>query len=124
MESTSWLDDVLSILASSRRRTILAVVDDAEGWMSLSTLAAAVFTHERSGRAGALSPFAIRTVETSIRHTHLPVLVENGIVEYDRNRSAVRAADIDRLSPLFGFIRRIEADGKRPSNVGENRFRS
>lgn len=72
------LDAVLSALADARRRTVLSVLRGA-GSLDRSELA------ERVADAGE----ATATVEARLRHAHLPVLADAGLVDDDPETTTV-----------------------------------
>lgn len=84
-DADGW-DDVVASLASSRRRTVLAVLEDREEPIEREDLAAAVDRRE----ADADSPSTdVDSLLASLHHAHLPQLDEAGLVTYDADGGTV-----------------------------------
>ena len=71
-----------AVLASDRRRTVLAALTDTVGPIELDCLAARVAEAEPDG-SGDPGDDTRRTVAVSLHHVHLPKLVEAGLLRYD-----------------------------------------
>ena len=88
------VDAVLDVLVNARRRAVLAAVLERSGWTDLDHLAE-LFTESGTREAGELDDEYLRS---ELYHVHLPKLEKAGIVDFDRNRVAVRpAGDEQRL---------------------------
>lgn len=86
-------------LASPRRRTVLATLQ-REGSATVPELAAEIAETERS--AGADDPPADGdAVEASLTHVHLPKLVHDGFVRWDRETDVVTPTETCRRLDLF-----------------------
>lgn len=94
------VDAVLSALAHARRRTVLSLLADAgtEG-LELADLAARV--------AADSSEETPRVAETGLRHVHLPVLADAGLVEYDPDSGVAKYDSEMATGPT---------DGRRPDH--------
>ena len=64
------------LLASERRRTLLDVLDDQPTTVDLETLATAIARRECAGDA-------LDSIKIDLHHTHLPMMAEMEVVEYD-----------------------------------------
>ena len=87
-------DDHLRLLASERRRALLDVLTDEHVPVDVADLAAAV-----ADRAGACD---VDAVALTLHHTHLPLLDDLDVVEYDYRDGRVTAYKIQ-------FVRQLTA---------------
>ena len=88
-------DVVLRLLADSRRRAIVAVLDGCDdNQMRVENLAATLSTvTDRRETA---------TWKTELHHVHLPTLDDGKIVDYDRESETVRYYECDLVSTVLG----------------------
>ncbi|RLM56853.1 ArsR family transcriptional regulator [Halobellus sp. Atlit-31R] len=101
-------DDFYRALASGRRRRLLAILfDDSE---STVDELANVLTGWETTEAGTMATLDDRDrIAVELRHVHLPVLDDVGLVTYDTQTGAVRLDDVDDV--VSGLISRsIEAE--------------
>lgn len=90
------------LLADRRRRAALRYLDRHESArpVSVSDVASHVIYEERHPGAaadhGSVSAADRRSVELSLRHTHLPMLADAGAVEYDPRERTVSLTDEGR----------------------------
>lgn len=86
------------LLASARRRTLLAVLADADGTVGVEELARTVADREPAD-AGTRGDGAT-DVQVALHHVHLPKLDQADLVEYDWDAMQVRpdGASLDRLT--------------------------
>ncbi|WP_425494272.1 DUF7344 domain-containing protein [Natronoglomus mannanivorans] len=89
------LDVVFDLLADQRRRYVLACLTDRTEAIGLADLAADVAARENEGTVTEPPKETVRTIHTSLYHTHIPKLVEAGAVEYDQDRDLVRVSKTD-----------------------------
>jgi DNA-binding transcriptional ArsR family regulator len=86
------LDAVFSALAHERRRVVLRALRGTEGHAAdLDALVEAV--RDEAGPPGATADDDRREVRATLRHVHLPKLVESGLVEYDDETGRARSSD-------------------------------
>jgi len=90
--------DTLGMLASRRRRLLLAHVSDAETPIPLSTLARKLAAAEHDKPAAAVTPDERQRNEIRLHHADIPPLSAAGLVSYDTQRRVVAGAE----TPLSG----------------------
>jgi len=76
------------VLAAKHRRRALDVLAEQTTPVDLETLAAAVAAHE--GEAGA-DEETVEQVTISLHHTHLPLMADVGVVDYDPDATLVES---------------------------------
>ncbi|QLD89390.1 hypothetical protein HWV07_10255 [Natronomonas salina] len=76
-------------LSNARRRGTLAVLREAGAPLALADLAADLVDREAGPVAGAPDYDAIQRQYVILYHTHVPKLVEAGLVEFDADRRIV-----------------------------------
>jgi len=82
-------DSILATLASERRQAVLYDLF-THGPATEVELAATVAAHERETTPEAISESATRVVEISLAHTHVPFLMDAGLVARDPETYEVR----------------------------------
>ncbi|MFB6129900.1 MAG: hypothetical protein ABEJ28_03655 [Salinigranum sp.] len=85
---SSQLDDLLGVLAESRRRVLLTRLSEADGPVPLATLARGVARAESDG-SGEVSTDAVQQVYLTLYHVHVPKLAAAALVRFDEERNAV-----------------------------------
>lgn len=88
-------DDLFDALAHARRRRVLARLQEHET-VALPDLAEDVATTERDAPLSEISPETVKRVYGALYHTHVPKLVDVGLVDYDQELDLVRIADAGR----------------------------
>lgn len=91
------LDELFTLLSSSRRRHVVELLDEQGGEAMFRELTDAVARRETG------EPVRYdqrKRVYVSLRQSHLPRLADAGVVEYDRDRGTIRA------TPLFETVLR------------------
>lgn len=86
------LDDVLLILATERRRRILAAICETADAMAVST-AERVADRLTSVCPESASDVGIPRIRVASNHQHLPRVAAAGLVEYDTRSRTVRKID-------------------------------
>lgn len=86
---STTLDALFGVLADSRRRHVLAVLDVNDAAVPLMELAAQVAARETGSPPVELGISAVEPVTASLVHVHLPRLADAGLVDWDRDRKAV-----------------------------------
>ena len=76
-------------LSSARRREVVAVLREAGTPLALADLAADLVEREAGPAAGAPDYDAIQRRYVMLYHTHVPKLVDAGLVEFDADRRVV-----------------------------------
>lgn len=91
------LDKLYEIAADARRRTIITVLLNADGEMTLDSLTSKVIVNQDD-----LSAHKARFIEMELRHRYLPMFSESDFVEYDEEREVVRPRqELDRFSVIL-----------------------
>lgn len=94
-------DDVFEILSNARRRFMIDYLHQQGGSQSLSDIADHIASREYETPVDQIGNDQRRRVYISLYQTHLPKLVEYGVVEYDEDEKSVsltrRVADVDRF---------------------------
>lgn len=87
---------ILALLANTRRRYALYALSHQIGAMSLGELAEQIAIYE-----GDSAYDQYERIVTSLHHTHLPKLVEAGIVRYDAEQETVRVETVAPVKPYL-----------------------
>ena len=101
-------DQVFSLLATGRRREVLRCLRGSDGDLPLSELTRAVALAEGIEPDAAASEF--KKVYVSLYQSHLPVLEDAGVLEYDTESKDVRLTP--RADPLFAYLDLAETSGE------------
>ncbi|MDS0477697.1 ArsR family transcriptional regulator [Natrinema sp. 1APR25-10V2] len=94
------VDEVLSLLADSRRRTIVRTLDRApKNWIDRESL---IDSLSATG-SESMTPdeWALE-----LAHVHLPLLEDCGLVEYDAHSEAIRYYECELASRVLASIER------------------
>lgn len=95
---------VFDVLSSPRRRQLLRLLHQRGGQQELGDLAAHVAAAEMGASVDELTTSERKRVYISCYQTHLPRLVEAGLVDYDPDTGVVRHTDnISDLGPYLGW---------------------
>jgi hypothetical protein len=102
-ESDGRLDalspEAAGLLAHPRRRHAIEHLRTLDGPIGLSDLAEEVAVAER-GTVSRIPPEDVEPVHVSLHHSHVPKLVEAGVVEYSRKSDLVELTDgATRVAP-------------------------
>ncbi|MFC6724932.1 hypothetical protein ACFQE1_11225 [Halobium palmae] len=103
------IDGVFDLLSNRRRRVILYFLADWEDAVGRDELARKVASLETNDDIGEVPTEDFTRVLISLDHIHLPRLVDDGVVEYDRDEGVVVPTDaIARLRPYLDLARSEE----------------
>lgn len=80
------------LLSSTRRRVVLRILSEAGHGFDLETLAERVATRE--AETGAAADEALRRVERTLHHNHLPRLAHHDVVSYDRETNRIEPLNV------------------------------
>jgi hypothetical protein len=86
------MDRVFEVLSHPRRRYLCYVLLDADEW-SLADLAAEIAAWEADTSADDVADDRWREVCVSLYHAHLPALVEEDVVTFDRSTGTITRAE-------------------------------
>lgn len=103
------LDVIFDLLTNQRRRYALACLTDHTQAIALADLAEDVAVRENECSITEISKETVRTIYTSLYHTHLPKLLDAGAVEYDQVRDLVRLSE---TADLVERVLSLAADGE------------
>lgn len=91
-------DDIFEILSNSRRRYLIHTLHQHNGAVELSDLASYTAAWEHEVDVDQIESDQRRRVYISLYQTHLPKLVEYGVVEYDEDANTVSLTDrVDQI---------------------------
>lgn len=94
------IDDVFEILSNARRRYMIDYLHQTGGTATLSEIADQIAAWEYETPVDDVGNDERRRVYISLYQTHLPKLVEYGVIQYDEDtktaRLTGRVADVDR----------------------------
>lgn len=95
---------IFTVLSSQRRRQLLRLLHQRGGQQELADLAAHVAAAEVGTSVDELSPSERKRVYISCYQTHLPQLVEAGLIEYDAGTGTIRNTDnFSDVGPYLGW---------------------
>jgi hypothetical protein len=95
---TGLIDEHALVFASPRRQLMLRYLSAADGSISLDELSRKIAAAESDFGPHSVDADAVRRVHDTLYMTHLPILMEHGVVEYDYQDGVVRATDeLDEL---------------------------
>lgn len=98
------VDAVFDILANQRRRYVLHCLQRYEDPMAVADIADKIAMWEHETDITEISEEEVKSVSTSLDHTHIPKLVDADVVEYDQERDVVALSeDADELIPVLEF---------------------
>lgn len=86
-------DRVFELLANPRRQLLLRTLADRSGTVHLRALSRVIAAQETERAPAEVGEDAVRRVYISLYQTHVPALVDGGVVEYDDDANLVTLAD-------------------------------
>ncbi|WP_247001065.1 DUF7344 domain-containing protein [Halosolutus gelatinilyticus] len=105
--NTSRLTETLDLLTHPYRRYTLYSLTNESKVIGVDTLAIAIA--EWTGDQTEAGRSADRkAVETALRHTHLPKLVDEGIISFGANMGFIELRDMDRFDRFLADMARID----------------
>lgn len=114
---------VLRVLDHPRRRYLVTTLVNGRSQAPLSELATEIAAREHDKPVTAVTTQEASSVHTSLHHSHVPRLVDCGIVTYDTDdESVVRAANADRVRSVLysaGVALSAPPDGDDESTGGD-----
>lgn len=101
LPETDCIDTMLSVLADGERRAILAHLQETTRTVaSLEELAAALATH---------TDFDRERARTRLHHSHLPLLADTSILEYDTDANTIQYRGHPELESLMEAVQTLDA---------------
>lgn len=108
---TPRLNEAFDLLAHPYRRYVLYHLTNETEVVSIETLATAI-TGWDGDQTGTARNNAVKTVETALRHIHLPKLADAGIVAFHQEAGTVELAETDGLHRFLVETARIDGRTK------------
>lgn len=107
----SVLDAYFRCLADGRRRfTISHLLDDGSGVVQFDELVDGVLAAENHS-----PPLDRESVEVALAHDHLPMLAEQGLIEYDRDGGVVTTTSrTEQIRPCLAVVENLELQQVTP----------
>ena len=102
-------DTIFDLLSNGRRRRLIRQLRGCEGEVAFKHLYERLAAQEVAGRASGEATVRYRDrkrVYVSLRQTHLPRLVEAGVLEYDDDAKTVTTQA--PVEPLWDVLDRVE----------------
>ena len=81
--------DLYEVLANRRRRFTVHALEGSDGPMELGELAEKIAAWENGIEEGHVSYDERKRVYTALQQSHLPMMDENDVIEFDKNRGVV-----------------------------------
>lgn len=102
-DNTSLSQDVaFDLLSNARRRFVLRQLQEGPDPIELGDLAGELAAKENDVSVGELSAQQRKRTYVSLYQTHIPKMVEAGVIEYDRDAGVVSSTDhVDELAAYF-----------------------
>jgi hypothetical protein len=102
------VDTVIAGLANKRRRLLLAILRDRQEPISHTALVRRIIQRERgeSERANAV----VDDIDLALKHTHLPLLGNADIIEYDREADRIAYTDSPTLEHIVTIFHEPKHD--------------
>lgn len=95
-------DTVFDLLSNTRRRYLLKRLSEIEGGADLGDLATDVAAMENDVSAEEVTTQQRKRTYVSLYQTHVPKLVEAGVVDYDRDAGTVQlASGVEQIAAYF-----------------------
>lgn len=103
-----WMDAIYTLLGDRRRRYLLYLLAETD-YAGVSDLAARIAAWEVGEATGTVPEPTRRSVHVSLVHTHLPMLADHAVVDYDlRSGDVVLGEGFEEVEPLLEQFRATE----------------
>lgn len=86
-------NSMYTAVRNSRRRSILTTLIDRASVFSEQELALALTATEQERSVGDISDEEIREIRTDLRHVHLPLLEDSGLVTWEKDEGTITTTD-------------------------------
>jgi hypothetical protein len=90
---TTLIDERAVVLANSRRQLVLYYLYENDGEISLEEVSQTIAAVEADFATQSVDSDAVRRVYDTLYMTHVPVLIEHDLVEYDYKEGMLRSTD-------------------------------
>lgn len=101
-------DRIFTLLSAQRRREVLRLLDRAGGQATMGHVTTEIAADEHGSNAAAAER---KAVYVSLYQTHIPRLVDAGVVEYDGTTKLIRVTD--RAGVLLAYLR-FDPEAEKP----------
>lgn len=98
-------DIAYDVLSNHRRRTLLALLTTHDRTLTVNDLTKEIAVRESDEPITSISGDELVQVAVSLRHIHLPKLVDTGFIDYDQSRSLV--GPTEKLASLEPHLRSV-----------------
>ncbi|QFU84757.1 DUF7344 domain-containing protein [Natronorubrum aibiense] len=108
-EDVGNFDTALELCCDQHRRIVLAIIIKEQRPLSLNDLSKSIVRHNHHLTITEVPAEEVTQIYLSLYHIHIPKLVANGVLEYDRERQLVQPTErLEQLEPYLATI--IDAD--------------
>lgn len=98
-------DALFDVLSDSRRRFVIVYLHEKSRQLPLRDVAWELASRVRGDESSDVPAADVKAVHLSLYHVHVPKMAETGLVEFDRERNAVRLAeDSGQLTALANVL--------------------
>ena len=101
-------EDLVRLLGDSQKRTILTILTDTPGPISVEDLTKRLVEHDTYVLQATEYESQREQTAISLHHEHLPALAEAGVVEYDRDANLVTLRDNSGINADWMDIEHID----------------
>lgn len=117
MDGGGRMDTIYTLLGERRRRYLLYLLED-DDYGNVEELALQIAAWEREEPITAVPEPARRSVHVSLVHTHLPMLADHAVVDYD-----LRSGDVV-IDEAFGELKSLLDQFRETEQVSASRLSS
>lgn len=97
-------DALFDVLSDSRRRFVLACLQEHDTPMALENIVDELAIWEHDAEITEIPAEEVSSISISLSHVHIPKMVDGGIVKYSQERDAVTLTeDYDELTSLVSL---------------------
>ena len=89
-EVSKTAEQLFSTLAHERRQTIVSILRESDGSLSLKALGTEIVAREEGKDVAEIENETVEKALISLHHSHLPKLSDAGLLEYDRETHSIR----------------------------------
>lgn len=106
-QNKSGLDEMFDLLRSPYRRYVLYHLTRESDTVDFDTLAASLADWD-AGQPGKSRDTSSATIETQLRHVHLPKLADAGVVTFDADTGAVELVETNGHGQFIDAAARVD----------------
>jgi len=99
-------DTLLTLVANERRRYVIGILADHGGRIAIGQLAERVAAHEYGVARSEVTPAQRKTAYVCLYQSHVPALVEAGVIEWDegRHRRIAPGPELDGVAAVLDLV--------------------